>query len=345
MSKTILLSLFLSTVSFALYGQMKPRWTLASERELEYPQRFFFSGYTEGSVQSGETVEEAKNRLLKDAQGLLSGSIRIRITTDETLKTFSTDGSFNTIYESSVKTASELEIAGITSEPPYYDSRTGIIHAFSYVNRHELIGYYKGGLNMNLTQAEGLLQTAQDLETSGEKAKARGQCEAAIPLLARVRAAQDLLIAIDVNNTPEGLLLPRTEALHNRLAQMHARLAQAVYVYVESVERNFSQSVTIIGNRIKATLSAKGCSFTDTPEQADFLVKISASTRLHGVEHGLNICYADVGVSLFDVQKNRSVFGDEFSQKGIQTSREAAGRKALEDAAPVITDKISQWFE
>ena len=332
-------------VSFALQGQVKPSWTSASEREANYPQRFFFTGYIEGNVQRDETVEEAKNRLLKDAQGLLTDGIRVTIRSQSATRTVSTDTHFNAVFEASVQTASEVEIAGINSEPTYHDSRTGIVYAFAYVSRHELAGYYKGNLAMNLAQAEGLLKTAQDLEASGEKGKARGQCEQAIPLLARIRTAQDLLTAIDVNITPDGLHQARTEALHNKLVQMMAQLAQAVYVYVESDERNFNQSSTIISNRLKAALSAKGCSFTDDPAQADFRVKITATTRLHGVEHGLTVCFADVAVALFDVKRNRSVFHDEFSQKGISTTKEAAGRKAHEDAAPAIVDKFSQWIE
>ena len=345
MSKTILLSLFLSMVSFALFGQMKPRWTLASEREENYPQRFFFTGYIEGNVHQDETVENAKIRLLKEAQGLLTEGIRVTVKSQATSRTVSTEDRFNAVYAATVQTATEVEIVGINSEAPYYDPGTGIVHAFAYVSRHELTGYYKGNVDMNLTQAEGLMKTAQDLEASGEKAKARTQCEAAIPLLARVRAAQDLLTAIDVNITPEGLQQPRTEALYNRLAQMHAHLAQAVYVYVESVEINFSQSSTIIANRLKADLSKKGCSFTDDPVQADFRVKITAKTRFQGNERGFAVCFADVAVGLFDVRKNKSVFEDEFSQKGIHTSWETAGRKALEDAAPAIAKKISTWIE
>jgi len=344
MAKTILLSLFLSTVSFALHGQMKPMWTWALERETSYPSRFFFTGYAEGNIRQGETVENAKNRLSRDAQGLLSESIRVTVRSQATSHVVSTETSFNATFQGTVQTESEIEIVGITSEPPYYDPETGIVYAFAYVSRPELAGYYKSNLAMHLTQAEGLLQTANELEASGEKSQARRQCEAAIPLLARVRAAQDLLTTIDLNITPEGLQQARTEALYSQIVQMLTQLAQAVYVFVESAETNFSQPVTIIANRLKSALSVMGCSFTDDTAQTDFRLKISARTRYQGIEQGFTICYADVAVALFDVRRNVSVFEDEFSQKGIHTSREAAGRRALEDAATAIAEKISPWI-
>ena len=116
-------------------------------------------------------------------------------------------------------------------------------------------------------------------------------------------------------------------------------------VYLESAEKNFTQSSTIFSNRLKSALSTEGYSFTESLAQASFRLKITATTRHHGTEYGLTICYADVAVALFDVRTNRSIFQDEFSQKGISSTREAAGRKALEDAAPIIANKIPAWSE
>jgi len=137
---------------------------------------------------------------------------------------------------------------------------------------------------------------------------------------------------------------PQYKTLQQRREQQ-PNTGQGVQVYMESIESNFSRPTTILGNRVRSLLTAKGCSFTDNHVQADFRLKIEATTRHIGEEHGFTVCFADVVVSLFDVRKNTNVFQDEFSQKGIQLSLEAAGRKALEDAAPVIVDKISQWIK
>ena len=349
MRKTILLSLLMSTVSLALSGQVKPSWTNASVRDADFPSRAFFTGFTQGTVRAGETVEEAKQRLLRDAQGLLTEGIRVTVRSEVASQTISTrtdqNEQIDAIFDATVETVADAEIVGINFEPPFHDPSSGIVYAFVWVNRFELIGYYRANLNMNLTQAEGLLQTARDLEESGENARARSQGEAVVPLLARVRQLQDMLTAIDVNSTSETLQQPRTELLHNQLVQTLVRLAQSVYVHIESIEDNFSQPSTIIINQLKSELATMGCSFTDDPEQAHFLIRIMATTRLHGVTHGLTVCFADVTVSLFDVRRNRSVFQDEFSQRGVHSSQETAGRRALEGVASVIAERISPWFE
>ena len=349
MAKTIFLYLLLSTVSLALCGQVKPSWTSAAMREISFPAGTFFTGYTQGEAWTGETIEAAKLRLLRDAQGLLAESIRMTISSRTAMQTVSTQTNrserIDNVVDANVEIAADAEIAGMNSEPPFQDTETGIIHAFAYVNRFELSGYHKANLGMNLTQAEGLLQTAHDLEAAGEKSQARRQCEAMIPLLVRVRQSQDLLTAIEPSISPEALQQPRTEALHNRLVQIHARLAQAVNVYVESAESLFSRPTSLVANRLKSLLADMGCSFTDDTMQTDFRLKIEATTRYQGIEYGFTVCYADVTIDLFDARRERSVFKDEFSQKGISTTQEAAGRKALEDAAATIADKIAKWIE
>jgi len=348
MSKVAFLTLFLSTVSLVLSGQAIPRWTQQSERERSYPSRAFFTGYAQGVVRQGETVEDAKNRLLREAQGLLSENIRVTVRSQTELRTVSITTNntqrFDATFASDVQTVSDIEIVGISSEPPYHDPATGVVHAFAYVNRDELASYYKSVLAMNIAQTENVLQIAQNMETAGDKINARRQCDAADTLFAMVRSAQGILMAIDPNVTAGEIQQAKTEAVYERLVQMRTRLAQSVYVYMKSEETNFSRPTTVVANRLKSALSAKGCSFVDDLARADFKVLINATTRHHGSEFGFDVCFADVAVQLFDIRRDRSVFQDEFSQRGISTSREDAGRRALEDAAPVIVNKISQWI-
>ena len=345
MSKTIWLSWLMVMVSFALHGQMKPDWTRVSEREVNYPQKNFFTGYIEGNVQQHETVEDAKIRLLQDARGLLSESIRVTVKSRAASHTVSTDERFNAVFTAEVQTATEVEIAGIHSEQPYHDPESGVIHAFVYVSREELAGYHKSNLTMHLTQAEGLLQTARDLEASGEKAKARGQCETAIQLLARVRIAQDLLTAIDINVTSEELQQPRTEALHSRLVQMQAQLAQAVFVYLVSNEYLFDTKVNIVANQPKAELAKSGCSFIDNASKADFKLNINVSTRHANTNNNFVFCYADTQVELYDLHKKKVVYSDEIAQRAGDTSQERAARKAMTEAVKTISEKLKPWIE
>jgi hypothetical protein len=345
--KQIKIILFLLSVSLALRGQGIPDWLDEGFRRTKYPENVYFTGFAFGEVSGGKTLQDVTLQMKTDAQADLSQKIRMQITshTQSEIAATSANGQYreNESFSSRSVTESSAEVAGVKTES-YCDAKKRTVYAFASVKRSELVDYHKSSLAMSLTQAEGMLQTAQNLETAGEKSKARRQCEAVQPVLDKVRATQDFLTALDVHISPDDLQQAKTEALHGLLAQMQAQLAQAVLVYMECSESNFSQPTTLVCNQLKSKLSGRGCSFTDAPAQADFRIQIGVTTRRYGEYQGFTTCYADVTVHLFDVRKNKSVFQDEFSQKGISTSQETAGRKALEDAAPTIAEKISEWI-
>ena len=347
--KKIAVSIILAgTVSLVLLGQGKPDWLDEDFRRMKYPENVYITGFAYGAAVAGKPLQDVVQQMKIDAQADLSQKIRVQITSRTQTETsaVSANGQYREreSFNSQSTAESAAELIGVKTES-YYDAANRLVYAFAYANRYELTGYHKGVIAMNLAQAEGLLRTAQELETAKEKVKARQQCETAKPLLDLVRSTQMLLKAIDAGITPDDLQQAKTETLQNWLTQMQTRLAQAVIVYMESSESNLSKPSTLLANKLKSTLSEKGCSFTNDPAQADLRMKIEASTRYHSNYDEFVICVADITVNLFDVNKDKSVFQDEFTQKGVYRQQEEAGKKALEDAAPTIIEKISQWIE
>lgn len=313
-----------------------------------YPSNVFLTGFVSETLRPSDDVAQARERLKREAQKELSENIRLKIegatqTSDKSVQVNGKEQIVST-YDASVRTSSNVEIVGITTDA-YFDSRKNVVYAFAYANKYEVAGYYKANIAMLVQQAGSLLHTAEQLEQSGEKAKARKQCEEIAPLLSKARAAQDLLTAINATDS-EGLQQAQLETLHNKSTQMLARLAQGVYVYVESSEEIFGAASSIIINKLKSTLAANGCSFVDEPAQADLKLTLTAKTRKTGNENStVKFCYADVVVKLYSNSKQKVMFNDELAQKGSATSYEAAGRKAMESAVPKIADKLMPWIK
>jgi len=341
--------ILLITISIALFGQ-DPLWIDANYRNQNYPAHTYFTGFAAlpGDMLPNTPIEDIIQQIKAKAQTDLSEQIRLKISSvwqNET-ELINTNGRiYGREHSSSFSiTETDAEVTGIKTET-YQDPKTKHIYAFAYLNRHELTGYHKSNLTFHISQIESLLQTAQSLETHNEKGKARKQGEAARLLFVKVRNSQEMLIAIDVNISTNDLQQTKTETLYEQLTQMQARLAQAIYVYVETEERNFSKPTTILGNQLKSALAKMGCSFVDDATDADFHIEIEAATRHYTTDYGFVTCYADVQITLTDNHKKKTVFQDEFSQKGVANTQENAGRKALEDAAPNVTNRISPWIE
>jgi len=333
-------------VSLVLMGQEKPDWMNDNLRSAKFPPNVFLTGFAQRLIEKSISTEIEQAKL--DAQADLTKEIRVMIETNSESSVFaqSINGQNvdSDIFKSKSSAETKAEITGMKTET-YLDESTNSVYAFAYANKYELIGYYKSDLSVNLGQIESFVKTAQELETNGEKAKARQQLENAIPIFPKIRFAQGILTALLGNNSPEDLQQGKTETYYNTLIQMQARLAQGVYVYVESNESLFGQKVNIVANKVKAELARKGCSFVENPEQADFKLKINVSTRNLSSDGEFLFCNADTIVELYDNHKQKVVYGDEIAQKGGSTTQDKAGRKALDETALKIIEKIKNWIQ
>ena len=344
----IILSVWFCAVSFVGIAQALPSWLNENQRVQQYSSEDFITGSSEFFVESGKTPNDYIERAKNDAQADLARKIRVRIqsTIQSNVATLNSNGRYSESesFTSQSSTQADAEITGIKTET-HFDPTTNIVYAFAYVNRYELIGYYKSNLSVNIGQIESFAKTAQDLEANGEKAKARQQIENAQAIFLKIRYAQDILTALDSRISNVDLQQEKSETLYNTLTQMQARLAQAVYVYIESSEDLFGQKVFIVANKLKAELANKGCSFVENSEQADFKLKIDVSTRYSSSYNNLVFCYADTYVELHDIRKQKVMYSDIIAQRSGGVSEDRAGRKAMEDVVPKISKQLNPWIE
>ncbi|MDR0543672.1 MAG: DUF4136 domain-containing protein, partial [Dysgonamonadaceae bacterium] len=101
----------------------------------------------------------------------------------------------------------------------------------------------------------------------------------------------------------------------------------------------------IIANKVKADLANKGCSFVENAEEADFVLKIEASTReFDGAAGNFVYAYADVTVDLYDNHRQKSIYQDKISQKSGSKTLEKAARQAMETVPKTIIEKILNFI-
>ncbi|MDR3329038.1 MAG: hypothetical protein LBS63_02870 [Prevotellaceae bacterium] len=347
--RPLLLGVSFALASLALAGQeAPPDWLDRAERELVYPGSTFITGFASERLASSADLSELKNHLQAEAKRKLSEGIRLKIESeiragDHSLQAGGREQIVSS-YDAAVHTSSDAEVVGVKTDT-YFDSPQSTVYAFAYVNKHELAGYYKASISMLVAQAEGALRTAAQLEQGGEKAKARKQCEGALPLLEQVRYAQGLLSAI-ASADSESLQQAKAEALRSEATHLLARLQQAVYVYVESAETNFGEPVHLLAPKLKAELSKHGCSFTADRAEADWLLRIEASTRRGSELSGIYMAFLDAVVSLVERKSGRELYGNSFTDlKGGSTDYDRAGRKAYDSGVEKIAREIVKSIE
>jgi len=341
------------TVSFILFSltllaQERPAWLNDNQRSQKYPSNVYFTGFAYGEILPNKSLQEITQQIKTEAQTDLSKKIRLQVSSKTQTKTeaVSNNGKYseNESFKNQAVTVSNAEIVGMKSET-YYDEKAKLIYAFAYANKYELIGYYKSNLSMNINQIESYMNTAKDLETQKEKAKARQQLETAKPLFLKVRYAQDILTAIDPDISSDDLQQSKLESLYNQLTQMQARLEQGVYIMVQSKEDLFGEKVEIAVDKIKGELSRNGCSFTGVDEHTDLVLTITITTRMVGNTGSMITCAADAQIQLFDMYKQKAIYEDRISETGSSITQEKAGRFALNKLAPAIVEKLLPWVK
>lgn len=330
-----------------------PAWLLPAVREMEYPTNTYFSELTEGNLRSNENVSNLLDRLKSDAKRGAAGSIRtfIHSVVEKTDRqdTYGHDFRFTSVYQDYTSQIVDADIAGIHTES-YYDEGRKWGYAFAYVSKTELATYYRAQIALQLRQLENALTLSATLVNNGEKSKARKVCEEALQPLAQIEFAQDLLTAVCPGDTT-GMQLSKLFRLKNELLQTLISLEQSIYIYLQCTETNFGKTVRILGPTLKDTLAHNQCSFTDNPEEADYIITITASTREHDGSVAFNdgsIKYslADVEVEVYSNLKRKMVYNNNFSQKNRfnGASYESAGSDALKSAAGKVWEGMKQWI-
>jgi hypothetical protein len=334
-------------------GQGAPRWLNSHSREQAYPAGAWFTGFAEGNVRPNETLPAATARLKKEAQGLLTESIRVSVESVTGSRSQSTRinhaEQLTAVFEAAVNTAAKADIVGAKTEN-WFDADENTLYAFAWVNKAELAAYYQNQIALYLNKVESALDTAAELAEKGAKMKARRQCEGVIEAFAKVAYAQDLLTAINYRADDAALQQQRGERLRNTLVQTLAGLENSVYVYIECTETANGQPVVHIADRLPGLLTEQGCgcNFTGLPEEADYVVKVTARlVRCTAAPDNVTFCYATATASVYNAHTQKTLVPKIPEAKGGWTNgnRAKATEEAFNELAQAVASQVAPMMK
>jgi len=344
--KKVSIIILLALIAISVKAQEDPAWLLESWRTEQYPSNVFIKGFAQDNKNANESLADVTERVTNMARSNLSESILSSVkSVNESYSESVMKGNDETVsetFKSDIQVSSDIEINGINVDTY---TKNNIVYAFAHANKYELIGFYKANLNLQVQQIESHVNTALELEQNREKKKALDEFEKSLPIFEEVKKAQGILTAIDKNINDDALKMKRTTELYNEVIQAKARLAQGILVYIVSSEDIFGKNVNSIENGLKAILAENNCSFTTIEEEADWKIKLNATSREFNYSNQVYFSYVDAEVELYKAPSEKHVYQNEFSQKGAHSkSYEAAALKASNDISDKITEKILTWI-
>jgi len=338
----VLLILLFSSI--ILHAQSEPNWINNSWRTTQYPNDIFLVGYAEDVKSDNETKAEAIQRIKNMAIGDLAKSVV------SSIKTVSQNYAQSSLYgdreeikktfETQTLSESKAEINNIKVET-FHNTSNNFIYAFAYVNRYEVIGYYKANIDMNIQQIEGFINTANELIAISEKTKAQVELEKTVPLFAKNEYAQGLLTAVDKNIDDSGLQMKKSIELRNTVIQKLTELEQGIYIYLKCNALVFEDSDNTLENKTKAGLTANGCSFTEDINQADWIIDIKASARQNIVYMNIYSSYVDAEITMTKVFNQKIEYENKISKKGNSMSNyKGAAIDAYDELASILVKDL-----
>jgi hypothetical protein len=109
------------------------------------------------------------------------------------------------------------------------------------------------------------------------------------------------------------------------------------YLEVEETHFNEKGSVLYIEPKLKNALTHYGFSFSEDITKADIMVQVKAAARKGTVMHKLHVAWADINLSITDMNSGQEIYKNAFSNiKGINLDYEKAAISAFEAASKKI---------
>lgn len=347
MKKYLLITFMLLTL--VGFSQNKPLWVESAWRQANYPSSNFLTGFAEDVKGSDETVAKATERAKNIAAENLARNIVSTIHSVSKSYTQSVEYGDNEklqkTFEAQTKSETDATINGIKVDS-YYDEKNNYVYAFAYVNRYEVIGYYKAQISMHIQQIEGYIATAEAFKQKAEIAKAEAEYNKTIPLFAKIEYAQGLLTAVDKNADETSLQIQKGIGLKNKVVQALSDLKQGISVLINYSADMFGTTTYALEDKIKAELSQNNCHFVYEQEQADWIITIDAKARQYNEMYGTYYAYVDATLNIERGYNHQHVYQNSFEQKGgsMRNFNDAA-TKAYTDIAPKIAGQILKYIE
>jgi len=166
--KLIITSILLCLPFLAL--SQRPDWTDYYQREAQYPENVFLTGFaSQGNVQQNSS--ELFDILTEVARKQLIESIQVKIKSVAELNIQNINTKTNEEFNLSSVSLAEANIVGLQFET-YYDRKNKEAYAFAYARRNEVITYYENLIKSNLSKISQFQNEASQAISAGNNKEA-----------------------------------------------------------------------------------------------------------------------------------------------------------------------------
>ncbi len=293
----------------------------------------------------GLSEPEFKNYLLNIAMTNLAKQIQVKIEDAASLDKTSVNGKTSINYSANTDFYTNVELHLVKTIALYNaSSREG--HVLAYIDKTEAFYYHKQQIESALMKAETVYDMAMNYIDSGFKNKAREELNKILPLFKTTSDSFNWLSILGRAETANDLY-DKHGFWENKVKSLLADLRYGTKICLVCSSEIFGQKNSDLQNKIKGILANEGCSFVQTPENADWKIEIISTSREYNkVNYGqvsTYFAYVDATVSITKNITSQRIYEDILSIKGGHTiDYKNAAQKAYNDLAEQLGTKIKE---
>ncbi len=290
-----------------------------------------------------------KNHLLDIARTNLAKQVEVQVQQTAVLQKQAVNGRTNVTYGSiaTFKTDVNLKLVGTQTK---YDAATREGWAIAYIDKQAAIGFYQGEVYSGLARIESALMIAQNYVANGFTNKAKETLQAAADELPALDTNVFWLHLFGQHQSLSSTQEEKRNTLEQKLRTEMATLEHSNRICLVCTADLFGAGYPSLQNKVKGMLATQGCTFVDSPAEADWSITITASAReYNAAKHGnytSYTAYVDAFVSITKVATGQRICEDELTRKGSHTmSYKEAARTAYKDMTEDIINLLKTYLQ
>ncbi len=339
MMKRGLILLFLAGWALFLSAQCPPEWV-----------KYTYGGYLYDiqSDYNNRNLSETdfKNYLLNVAHTNLAKKVQMQVKEEAGLNKSAVDGRSHISYTSSTHFSTDVNLKLVDSKTLYKaDTKEGF--AIVFIDKAAACKYYRSEIERILGKADNALTTANNYVASGFKERARVEVKSVLSEFAKTEEPFFWLSFFGVSQAELADLSDRCNTREQAVKQMIADLKHGTLICLSCTADLFGRPYPTLQNELKGRLSASGCSFTDDPADADWVIRVDVSAREQNIAvlGGMTsyFAYADALITIDKSATSQRIYEDEISVKGGHTRNYTeAARVAYKDLSKQLGEILKE---
>lgn len=333
-------SLLFITLFFGLTAQDYPaEWD-------KYKGGRYLSDIQQGYNDRGMSEDAYKNYLADVARGNLARQLEVKVSDYATTSRHSVNGEVSIDYQSQLNVSTQIKLKHVKTQMTYNPyTREGF--AIAYIDKIAAAKAYKNDIELVISDVEKSLANARNYKNNGLKTQAKSELDDALP---KLEQTDELFFALTFFDeaTNYKYLLTKCSRLEQSIKKLLTELDHAIVICVQCKADKYGVSYKTLANEVKGVMSARGCSFTDDPSKADYVIKISATARKHA--HSTfgstttYFAYVDASISIVN-KKSQRIYEDVISVKGGSINYELAANDAYKKVSKQLGSAVSDNIE